>query len=89
MAKQTNYEASVTYDAEPISLLDRNILRIAKNYDGSVCGDSFQFELDRQRRKLAYRFATKGKARRFIVAMQKFLDSSDFGVATTVAIVPE
>lgn len=80
MAKQTSHEAVVQYDAEPISLLDRNTARIAKNYGGSVCGDSFEFDAKRQHRRLAYSFATKRVARRFVRAMEKFLGSSDFGV---------
>jgi len=45
-----SYQAAVSYDSGPISLLDRNILRIAKNYDGSMCGDSFEYGKDRQYR---------------------------------------
>ena len=84
MAKQTSYEAVVTYASGPISLLDRNILRIAKNYDGSMCGDSCEYEVDRQCRKIAYSFATKAKRRRFVRAMEKFVDNSDFGVRIQV-----
>ncbi len=84
MAKQTSYEASVVYASEPISQLDRNVARIAKNYGGSVCGDSFEYSEVRQHRKLAYSFETKAKRRRFLRAMEKFLKTSNFG--TEVAI---
>lgn len=84
MAKQTIYEAVVVYPAEPISILDRNLARIAKNYDGSVCGDSFEQGKGRWHRRIAYSFASKPRRLRFIAAVQKFLGSASFGVSVTV-----
>ncbi len=79
-----SYEVAMFYPVEPISLLDRNILRIAKNYGGSVRGDSFEYGADRRCYRLAYSFETKAKRRRFIAAVRKFLETSDFGVEVTV-----
>ena len=83
MSKQAIYEAVVQYDAEPISILDRNIARIAKNYNGSMCGDSFEYSQVCQHRRLAYGFETKAKRRRFVHAMEKFLKTASFGVSIT------
>lgn len=84
MVKQASYEAVVVYASEPISLLDRNLVRIANNYDGSMCGDSFEYSEVRQRRRLAYGFEAKGKRNRFIAAVRKFLRTADFGISITV-----
>lgn len=84
MNKPVRYEAFVQYDSGPISLLDRNIFRIAKNYGGTICGDSFELDAERQHRRLAYSFEAKGKRRRFIAAVQKFVGKSDFGVSVLV-----
>ena len=78
------HEAVVVYDAEPISILDRNLARIAKNYGRLMCGDSFEYGANRQRRRIAYGFETKGKRRRFMVAVLKFLGMSNFGVRVRV-----
>ena len=82
MNKPISYEASVQYDSEPISLLDRNILRIAKNYGVLMCGDSFEYGPNRQRRRIAYGFETKEKRLKFIAAVKKFLKTSNFGEIT-------
>lgn len=76
------HEAVVSYNAEPISILDRNVARIAKNYGGLMCGDSFEYGPNRQRRRLAYSFETKAKCRRFVHAVEKFLKTSNFGEVT-------
>ncbi len=84
MAKQTSYEAVVVYPAEPISILDRNLARIAKNYDGSMCGDSFEIDANRQHRRIAYSFASRPRRLKFIAGVRKFLKTADFGVEATV-----
>jgi len=84
MAKQPSYEATVTYDAEPISLLDRNLARIANNFSGSMCGDSFEQDKGRWRRRIAYSFASGPRRLKFIAAVRKFLKTADFGVKVTV-----
>jgi len=79
-----NHEATVTYDSEPISLLDRNVARIAKNYSGSMCGDSFEQGKDRWYRKIKYSFAKPIRRLRFITEVRKFLKTAAFGVEVTV-----
>lgn len=81
-----SHEAAVTYAAEPISILDRNVARIAKNYDGSMCGDSFEYDAGRQRRRIAYSFETKAKCQRFVAAVQKFIGTASFGVSITAGV---
>ena len=84
MAKQASYEVAVAYDAEPIGQLDRNLARIAKNFSGSMCGDSFEQGKNSWHRRIAYGFETRPRRLKFIAAVRRFLKTADFGVSITV-----
>lgn len=78
------YEATVSYEARCIRLLDRNISRITYQHDGRQIMDSTTFTDEGCIRELSCIFKAKLKRRRFIQAMRKFLSTSDFGIDVTV-----
>lgn len=82
-----SYEAIVDYDAAPISILDRNVSRVADECGGRVvcgfCGYSDELKKIKPR-KTVCRFSTKGERLRFIQAMRAFLKTADFGVEVTI-----
>ncbi len=78
-----SYLATVSYDAGPISLLDRNIERIAMTWCGDRCAGDFASH-DHKRRRLAYSFRMSEGRQNFISAVRRFLKTADFGVEVTV-----
>ena len=83
-----SYDVTVSYDAGRISLIDRNITRVALSCRGSLCGTYFDTGSFRiVRRQFTYRFDTKLKRLRFIQAMRRFIKDSDFGVRVRVGEV--
>ena len=78
-----SYLVTVSYDAGPISLLDRNIERIAISWCGDRCAGDFASH-DHKRRRLAYSFRESAGRRDFISAVRRFLKTADFGVKVTV-----
>ena len=75
--------ATVSYDAGSISLLDRNIERIAMTWCGDRCAGDFPGH-DHKRRRLAYSFRMSAGRRDFIAAVRRFLKTADFGVEVKV-----
>ena len=84
---QYGYEATVSYDATRIGMIDRNLKRIAGYFDGRQVTDHTIFTSGACSRKLSYTFATKLKRRRFIQEMRRFIKDSDFGVTVRVGEV--
>ena len=83
MNKRSAYEAVISYEAEPISILDRNIERIAISWCGDRCAGDFASH-DHKRRRLAYSFRMSEGRQNFISAVRRFLKTADFGVEVTV-----
>ena len=84
-----SYDATVSYDSERISLIDRNAVRIAGHHNGRQITDYTAFAPGTCSRKLSYAFVTKLKRQQFIVEMRKFLKTADFGVTVSVERVEE
>lgn len=78
-----SYLATVSYDAGPISILDRNIERIAMTWCGDRCAGTFAGH-DHKRSRLAYSFWESAGRRDFISAVRMFLKTADFGIKVTV-----
>ena len=85
--KPETYDATVSYDAVSISLIDRNVMRIAENCDGRHAFDSSIFNAGICTRELLCVFKTKLKRLRFIQEMRRFIKDSDFGVTVRVGEV--
>ena len=81
MAKQT-YEIKINYECESISILDRNIYRIARQIGYFSSGE---YPPDHKgKRRFIFLFNTNRERQRFINAFRKFLNTSDFGIKVTV-----
>jgi len=79
MSKLT-YKATVTYEYSPISILDRNIKRIADQQAVLWSGHNGRQGVQ----QFAYLFGTNRLRQKFIRLMRAFVDNSDFGVRVRV-----
>jgi len=78
------HEATVSYDGAAISILDRNIHRIARDHDWGQAIIPTEGVVHNRPKRFTYLFKTNRKRQQFIQEMQKFLSTADFGVTVSV-----
>lgn len=78
------YDATVSYDGAAISILDRNIHRIARDHDWGQSIIPIGGCVYNGKQRFTYSFKTDRKRQRFIQTMEAFLKTAEFGVQVTV-----